>query len=150
MRRLRIEAQHGPPYLDNLLKKAEPQIKTINRLTLKYIHQITPAQNKALDKLWTIFEKLPVDGVASCVGITKAVMLLTDGRIGPALDSQVRLNLGVAKPTNAEEWIDLLKEIGEDIIAFEKNNRKLLRDVVPKRFAHLEYGRLYDMVLGPR
>ena len=150
MRRLRNEAQHEPPYLDDLLRKAKPHVESISQLTLQNFHKITPVQHKALCKLWAIFEQLPVNGTASCVGITKAVMLLTNGRIGPALDSQVRLNLGVAKPTNPKDWIILLKEIGDDVIAFEKKNRLLLKNVVPKKFAHLEYGRLYDMVLGPR
>ena len=60
--------------------------------------------NKTISKIRRL-ESYKANGTASCVGITKAVMLLTDGRIGPALDSQVRLNLGVAKPINAEEWI---------------------------------------------
>lgn len=85
---------------------------------------------------------------ASCVGISKAVLLLTDGRIGPALDSQVRTWLGISKPKTAAAWIGVLEGVSEDIAEFEARNGPL-RDAVPARFAHLAYGRLYDMAFGP-
>jgi hypothetical protein len=92
---------------------------------------------------------LPTSGVASCVGITKAVLLLTDGRIGPAFDSQVRRRLGVARPTTYREWLQALEEIGEDIAVFESAHGPLTK-AVPAHFAQIPYGRLYDMALGPR
>jgi hypothetical protein len=46
-------------------------------------------------------------------------------------------------------WIATLEEVAEDIRAFEAAHGSLTK-VVPERFAHLAYGRLYDMALGPR
>jgi hypothetical protein len=43
----------------------------------------------------------------------------------------------------------VLEAVGEDIAAFEAVHGPLSK-AVPLRFAHLEYGRLYDMIAGPR
>lgn len=150
MRRLQREAQHGPPYLDDLISKAQCRLEVIRYLTLSNIRQRTALQEDALRALWTIFADLPVGGTASCVGRTKAVLLLTSGRIGPALDSRVRQNLRIGPPTTSEDWIRLLGEIADDIAYFEARHRQPLKQIVPAQFAHLEYGRLYDMALGPR
>ncbi|MGH9202034.1 MAG: hypothetical protein ACRD2A_12465, partial [Vicinamibacterales bacterium] len=118
-------------------------------LTVVTVARRTPQQDEALTALWAIFSRLPTAGLASCVGITKAILLLTDGRIGPAFDSQVRRRLGVGRPATCRDWIQMLQDIGEDIAIFESIQGPLTT-AVPRRFAHLAYGRLYDMALGPR
>lgn len=149
MRRLRAEAEHGPPFLEDLLESAAEPLRALRGLTVLTIAQRTPAQDEALAALWAIFSRLPTSGVASCVGITKAVLLLTDGRIGPAFDSQVRRKLGVGRPATCREWLQILQDIGDDIAMFESVHGPLTK-AVPTRFAQLAYGRLYDMALGPR
>ena len=149
MRRFRVEAEHAPPFLDDLLKKAEEPIHVLAGLTVLTIASRTREQDKALTSLWKNFSRLPTSGTASCVGITKAVLLLTDGRIGPALDSRVRRALRVPRPETSREWLEILEAVGEDIAASETSHGSLTK-AVPARFAHLEYGRLYDMALGPR
>jgi hypothetical protein len=149
MRRLRAEAGHRPPFLDDLLESAAEPIRALAGLTVLTITKRTREQDEALNTLWKIFTRLPTSRAASCVGITKAVLLLTDGRIGPAFDSQVRSKLGVSRPTTCREWLRILQDIGEDIAAFESSSGRLT-NAVPMRFAQLAYGRLYDMALGPR
>jgi hypothetical protein len=149
MRRLRGEANHNAPFLDDLLEAAEEPLRVLADLSVSTIGQRTPAQSEALNKLWANFLRLRTSDDASCVGITKAILLLTDGRIGPAFDSQVRKKLGVARPANCSEWLKILQDIGEDIAMFERAHGAI-RKVVPPRFAELAYGRLYDMALGPR
>jgi hypothetical protein len=105
LRRVRMEAQHEAPFLDDLLEAAEEPVRALADLSVSTIAERTPAQNEALNTLWTIFSRLPTSGVASCVGISKAILLLTDGRIGPAFDSQVRMELGVARPVTCSEWL---------------------------------------------
>jgi hypothetical protein len=84
------------------------------------------------------------------VGITKAILLLTDGRIGPAFDSTVRKKLGLRRHVrSSEEWVEALRGIAEDILAFEKRHSMKLADIVPTRFGEFHVGRLYDMMLGP-
>lgn len=149
MRRLRAEAKHPPPFLDDLLESAAEPLSVIAKLTVLTIPRRTQEQEEALTTLWTIFSRLPTSGGASCVGITKAVLLLTDGRVGPAFDSQVRRKLRVDRPTTSQGWLQILEDIGEDIAAFESFHGPLSK-AVPTRFAHLACGRLYDMALGPR
>lgn len=117
-------------------------------MTVLDVASRTYQQDKALRAMWDSFSGLTTTQSASCVGITKAVLLLTDGRIGPALDSQVRTALAIKPPTTAAAWIGILEGVGEDIAEFEARNRPL-HEVVPARFAHLAYGRLYDMAFGP-
>jgi hypothetical protein len=149
MRRLRAEAQHGAPFLDDLLESATEPVAMLGDLTVLTVAQRTPQQDGALAALWEIFSHLPTTGLASCVGITKALLLLTDGRIGPAFDAQVRAKLGIGRPATYRDWLQILQEVGEDIAAFESAYGPLAT-AVPSRFAHLAYGRLYDMALGPR
>lgn len=149
MRRLRAEAQHGAPFLEDLLESATEPIVMLGDLTVLTVTQRTPQQDGALAALWEVFSRLPTTGLASCVGITKAILLLTDGRIGPAFDAQVRAKLGVGRPATSQAWLQILERIGEDIAAFESVHGPLVA-AVPARFAHLAYGRLYDMALGPR
>jgi len=142
------EWSHRPPFLDDLLKSATEPLREAG-LTVLTIANRTPEQEQALIILWTIFSQLPTSGAASCVGITKAVLLLTDGRIGPAFDAEVRRKLGVGRPATWREWLQNLEDVGEDIVAFESLHGSLTK-AVPIQYAHFTYGRLYDMALGPR
>ena len=151
MRRVASEAKHGPPFLDDLFElvySPTGPIAVLGGLTVLNIGDRTDRQNTALTDMWDLFSGLTITKAASCVGISKAVLLLTDGRIGPALDSQVRTWLGISRPTTAAAWVGVLEAVGNDIAAFESANGSL-REAVPSRFAHLAYGRLYDMVFGP-
>jgi len=149
MRRLREEARHEAPFLDDLLSRSAVHVQELKDLSVLTIGSRTLPQAKALSELWAIFLELPTSGASSCVGITKAILLLTEGRIGPALDSQVRGKMGIAAPSTCGEWLVVLQEIGEDIAAFESVNGPLA-SAVPPHFAQLACGRLYDMALGPR
>jgi hypothetical protein len=149
MSRLRREAKHRAPFLDDLLELAIEPIRVLGDLTVLTIAKRTPAEDDALKTLWATFSRLPTSGISSCVGITKAVLLLTDGRIGPAFDSQVRRKLGVEKPATCREWLQILEGVAADIAIFESTHGPLSK-AVPTRFGQLAYGRLYDMALGPR
>ncbi len=149
MRRTRAEASHDPPYLDDLYAAAQDPIHVLGDLNVSNISLRSSTQDRALRALWDDFSRLPVNGKASCVGITKAVLLMTNGRIGPAFDSQVRERLALPRPTTSAEWLSRLEQISDDITAFETTHGSL-QAVVPRRFSHLATGRLYDMTLGPR
>jgi len=150
MRRPKAEAKHDPPYIEDLIDKATPHLEALGDLTLTDIANATPAQMNALHGLWATFSKLPQRETATCVGITKAIMLLTNGRIGPAFDSIVREKLGFKHHLKSSgEWIEVLRGISEDILAFENLHGVKLAQVVPEELAAYQVGRLYDMVLGP-
>jgi hypothetical protein len=143
-------AQHDPPFLDDLIEWAQPHLRAVEGITLASIHGIRPPQRKAMDELWGIFTQLPTSHSASCVGVSKAVLLLTNGRIGPAFDSNVRGRLGIDRINSSRDWIAVLAQIGLDVLAFEEKWAVPVSEAVPPQFRHLEVGRLYDMVLGPR
>ena len=150
MRRTRGEARHGPPFLEDLIAQAEPYLCLIRDVTLSNVMDIEPQQRDALCALWHVFRALCLERPASDVGITKAVLLLTNGRIGPAFDSTARDRLGIGRISRPEDWVVVLDEIGSDIRDFELEHSVPLRSAVPREFGHLELGRLYDMVIGPR
>ena len=143
-------AHHEPPFLDDLVEWAQPHLGVVDGITLANIHGIRPPQRNAMDELWSIFKQLPTTDSASCVGISKAILLLTNGRIGPAFDGNVRGRLGIDYIQSPKEWRALLAQIGSDIRSFEQKSGIPISEAVPTEFSHLEVGRLYDMVLGPR
>ena len=150
MRRPKAEAKHNPPYIEELIAEATPHLQALGDLTLTDLALATPDQINALHGLWATFSQLPQRSTATCVGITKAIMLLTGGRIGPAFDSIVREKLGFKHHLkSSEEWIEVLRGISEDILCFEKLHGVKLAQVVPVELAAYQVGRLYDMVLGP-
>ena len=79
-------------------------------------------------------------GLAGIVGISKAVLILTEGRIGPAFDKNVVDNLQADKITDPSSWIYFLKKVSQDIHDFEKKNDCLLSDAVPSMYSNLPHG----------
>jgi hypothetical protein len=149
MRRIRAEANHGAPFLEDLLDGAAEPVLVLGEKTVLTIGHRSIQEDNALRALWDVFSHLSETGLASCVGISKSVLLVTDGRIGPAFDSNVRRELGLGRPETCREWLQILEAVGDDIAAFESKHGPLAKAVSP-RFEQLGYGRLYDMILGPR
>lgn len=109
----------------------------------------------ALDQLWDVFEQLSYhgksrQGLAGSVGISKGVMLASDGRVGPAFDSSVVKELGLGKIHHAAQWRKAMALVHADIKAFEQANGISFEEAKPPQFARLNNGRVYDMALGPR
>jgi hypothetical protein len=148
MRRTRSAAKHTAPFLEDLLDQAVEPLEALGPLGLSWVNTRTASQSDALIELWAIFSSLPIEGRASCVGISKAVLLITNGEIGPALDSQVRGRLGIQPPVDAGEWLEVLEAVGADIRGLERDHGRLAH-VVPQEYTGLADGRLYDMVFGP-
>lgn len=132
MRRPRAEASHPGPYLDDLLEMAGSPIAALAGLGLSWVNTRSPEQADALCDLWEIFASLPTQGRATCVGITKAVLLATDGQVGPALDSRVQQSIGVRPPADAQAWLQILDGVGADIRAFERQHGPLYKVVQPE------------------
>jgi hypothetical protein len=154
MRRPQVEAKHDPPYLEDLIADANPSVVALLDFDVRILASFTPHAERALERLWSIFEDLSYhgkarNGLAGAVGISKAVMLLTEGRVGPAFDSTITTELGIPTPGNAREWIQSLQVISRDIQAFELANQCTLQTAAPTTFADLQSGRIYDMALGP-
>lgn len=150
LRPLRSAAPRGTPCLEDLLWAAAVPLIALGSATTREVPTLGTAGRNALISLWGVFSALPTIGHAKAVGITKAIKLLTAGRIGPALDSKVREHLGVREPVTAEEWIDVLKLVSQDIRTFESANHCRLEDLVEAEWQPVAVGRAYDMVFGPR
>lgn len=152
---------HPSPYLDDLYNQALPQLKILSKFDMSTTASFTPLTIKALHELWKIFENLsyqrnnpnrkkkaPRQGLAGIVGISKAVMLATDGRVGPAFDSKVRDELLFGKKIeSSSDWIDALRIACADISQFEKKNNVTLQSATG---INLHAGRIHDMALGPK
>jgi hypothetical protein len=155
MRRTRAENRHDPPFLEDLIEQAEHYLQVLNDFEIRFADAFTQQNREALGELWNIFVDLSYghrarNGLAGVVGISKAVILLTDGRIGPAFDSRVRGELQLGSIENSAQWIAALQLVSQDIKQFEHNNQSTLQEAAPQAFTILRSGRLCDMALGPR
>lgn len=154
MRRTQQEARHSAPFLEDLIAQSNTYLQLLQSFDIRHQASFNAQARQALTQLWDIFKQLSYygrarGGFAGVVGISKAVLLLTEGRIGPAFDSQVRGHLGIQEPRNAQEWICALRVASQDIEEFERNNQCTLQQATPQAFAELHSGRIYDMALGP-
>lgn len=149
MRRLRSGAdEHPPPYIEDLLDAVVEPVGVFEHFRLGR-SRLRVAHREALREIWRVFQRLRQDDSATCVAITKAAMLMTDGRVGPALDSRVRSALGLRHIPDADAWALVIEAASRDVAAFEAKHGRLQKVVHPA-FSHLASGRLYDMALGPR
>ncbi len=150
MRRPRNEATHQAPFLEDLVAQALPYVESLNRTTIRDAIDFEPYQIEALTALWSIFLNLTATEHATCVGVTKAILLLTQGQIGPAFDKTVRSSLSISKPLTAHEWLGYLQSISHDIKMFESKHGVMLEELVPAAWGPIAVGRVYDMVAGPK
>ena len=155
MRRTQQEAQHDPPFLENLIIQSSQYIQALRDFDIRRKATLNGEACRALEQLWNIFQNLSYygrarNGLAGVVGISKAVLLLTEGRVGPAFDSNVSGHLQILKPLTAQQWFNSLQKVSKDIMLFEAANQCTLQAATPQAFAGLHSGRIYDMALGPR
>jgi len=58
MRRSRAEAEHDPPYLEDLIAQANPSIRALRDFDMRLLASFTQQAQEALDQLWGIFRNL--------------------------------------------------------------------------------------------
>lgn len=105
----------------------------------------TPAQGviDGIRGLWQVFEQGLCVGKARVVGVTKAILLVTKGRIGPAFDSNVKKSWYVR---DCDSYLTALGEIARELAAFEAREGNL-EEVAAKAEKPAAVGRAVDMVL---
>jgi hypothetical protein len=150
VRQLRAQATHSAPFLEDLFQEALKSVSRLDGLTVREMREVSRVHRNELTKLWAIFEQLPTIGATRCVGITKAVKLITRGAIGPALDTEVRKKLKVPEPADGQSWVDLLTQVSADLNEFEKANGVRIESLCSGPWARVLPGRAFDMVAGPR
>ncbi len=154
MRREQTQDLHDKPYLEDLINSSHPYLPQLQSFDIRCEASITSQACESLGQLWNVFTELSYHGrarggQAGIVGISKATLLLTQGRVGPAFDSTVRKNLGLSDIENAKQWIEALRFVSQDIEKFEKKNGTTLQNAAPLLHNKLPSGRIYDMALGP-
>ncbi len=146
-------------YIEKLLRQARSHVRALRSFDIARPTSFTAKARDAILALWPIFEKLsyavpeqpdgrkpPRRGRAGVVGISKAAMLVTDGRLGPAFDSKVREQLGIRTIRNADEWLCAIEKASRDAAVFVKKRKATLQKASGRT---LQSGRIYDMALGP-
>lgn len=135
----------------SILKSIHEDYKTIELIDLRNICYATPNEITAITRIWsTLVGKLCFNRTIAEVAASKTFLIITNGRIGPALDSNARRVLNIPRIQKSEDYISLLLAISEDIAAFENSNKIQLEDLVPKEWHPIFIGRVYDMIVGPK
>ena len=80
MRRPKAEAKHDPPYIEDLIAEATPQLEALGDLTLTDLALATPDQINALHGLWATFSKR----VRSQKGVTQKGALVRISELAEA------------------------------------------------------------------
>ena len=151
VRRSRKEKAHRAPFMDDILDEAASHLDNLSDFELAGTPVIGDSHARSLGNLRNIFKHLcykdsPDEGKAGIVGISKATMMLTDGRIGPVFDSIVREKLKTGDIPDAESWIAALEAVGEDIHRFEVDNGCSLRECIPAHLSEFHTGMIYDII----
>jgi hypothetical protein len=135
-----------------LLKLLDKDFKSISQIDLRNFRHISPFERITISRIWSELQNQICDVKKStAVAPSKAMLILTNGRLGPALDSNVRKSLKLPKVLSPDDYISLLNAISEDIAVFEQVNAPvILEDLVPIEWQPVFVGRAYDMAIGPR
>ncbi|MFZ0773883.1 MAG: hypothetical protein WAN08_20875 [Candidatus Sulfotelmatobacter sp.] len=133
------------------LKKALPFLDALGDSNLRTFHFPTDSLRELIRSLWTVFyDGLCMKGTAGHVAITKAILLITRGRIGPAFDSNVKRALGIRYLPNSESLVSFLSSLAKQLLVFEDQYAVRIESLVPIDRGPVAVGRAVDMLLGPK
>lgn len=137
--------------LQRTLAAAVTPLSLIGRSSLRCFESPGRPLVDAMADLWRVFEDgLCEQSKASEVGVTKAILLVTKGRIGPAFDSNVKACLNAGYVTGPKTHLKALSAIARELGQFETRESKRLEDLALEAGRPADVGRIIDMVLGPR
>lgn len=136
----------------SLLTHLAADFTTIATVDIRTIRHASSNVRTAIDRIWLVLiSQICNNRQMTEVAASKAMLILTNGRLGPALDSNARAVLRLPRIRSSDDYLTLLLAISEDIAAFEKVNYPiLLEDLVPEEWYSVAVGRAYDMAIGPR
>jgi hypothetical protein len=140
--------------LQQILKELETDFTTISGLDLRNLRYASVNEKGAIDHIWSkLTNQLCKPKKLTGVAPSKVMLIVTNGRLGPALDSQARAVLGLSSDNTVSgvQYRTLLEAISEDLFAFEEINSPIrVETLVPKNWQPVFVGRAYDMAVGPR
>jgi hypothetical protein len=149
-RACRPKAYRSTPELQSTLDSATEPLRRMGSANLRCFQAPGEVLTDAICNLWRIFEDgLCLKGNATEVGVTKAILLVTKGRIGPAFDSSVKAALNVYV-RDCKTYIKVLGEIASELAGFEARELTTLDGLAEQAGRPADVGRAVDMVLGPR
>lgn len=135
----------------SILNQTKRILSQTTKINLREIFLSDTKIKGVLESLWNLFKNdLTEQKNTTGVGVTKAIMLVTEGNIGPAFDSNVCFNLNYYIHNSFESYYMGLQEIAEDIYKFENKENVHLEDLIPEQWKPVNIGRAYDMLVGPR
>lgn len=133
------------------LKKALPFVHALGASDLRTFRFPTDSLRKLIRSLWIIFYNgFCKKGTAGDVAITKAILLATRGRIGPAFDSNVQSASGIFYIPDSENLVSFLSSLAAQIHIFEDQHGVRIESLVPVDRGPVAIGRAIDMLLGPK
>jgi hypothetical protein len=135
-----------------LINNANGPLTELGNTDLRALRRPSDCQRAAIRHLWDLIQPcLCLTKPASEVGISKAIMLLTRGRIGPALDESVRTEFNLPRIDDAGTLLAVYGAIAEDLAGFEDEHGQIDK-CFPAEWngAIPAIGRIVDMIAGPR
>ena len=137
--------------LQRTLDSATEPLRRVGSANLRCFQAPSEVLTDAMCGLWRIFEGgLCLKGKATEVGVSKAILLVTKGRIGPAFDSNVKARLNALYVRDCKTYMKALGEIASELAAFEARELTTLDGLAQQAGRPADVGRAVDMVLGPR
>lgn len=147
----RFQHPRNPEQLSQILNQALPFLHPLRNRDLRSFAFPTDTLKESIRNLWSGFRKgLCEKGSAQDVAITKALLLTTRGRVGPAFDSNVRSNASISGRLAAESLITVLSLLAKQLAEFENRYSVKIEDLVPPEIGPVAVGRAMDMLLGPK
>ncbi len=92
----------------SILKSIHEDYKTIELIDLRNICYATPKEIAAISRIWSILVgKICSNRTIAEVAASKTFLIITNGRIGPALDSNARIVMNLPRIQTSEDYISL-------------------------------------------
>jgi len=116
--------------LQGTLDFATASITLMGSANLRCFQAPDEVLTDAICSLWRIFEGgLCLKRHATEVGVSKAILLVTKGRIGPAFDSTVKTQLNAWHVMDCQTYIGALGEIARNLAGFEGRESRTLESL---------------------
>jgi len=130
-----------------------PHLRALSGVSLRSFVDPSPQQCERILQLWNVLNpSICCNTDAGGVGVSKAIMLLTNGEIGPALDGNVRGAFGMSIINSADDLVRAYSAIATDLRDFEDWNDITVEDLARQVYPSdcIAVGRIVDMIGGPR
>lgn len=130
-----------------------PYVSALSGTCLRSLVDPSSQQQRCIVQLWDLLNpRICCNADAGGVGVSKAIMLLTKGEIGPAFDTNVCSKFKMPRVDNADGLLRAYSMVARDLKGFEDRNKVVIDDQAQRVFPSdsIGVGRIVDMIAGPR